>query len=213
MRNFIFFFLIFLYSACTAQSFTFVFLNSRKDKPELPKEELDKLMDGHLKNIERLAKEGKLIVSGPFEGGGGIFIMNTPSVDQAHEWLSTDPGIKANRWKLEVLVYTPRVGSACSVTEPYEMVTYSFIRFIPNIHKDNVKGYDELYMEHDDYIKQASRSLNTIAEGKFSFREGSILILDGEVDQEIVENDPGLRNRILLLETKKLWVAKGSFCE
>ena len=91
MRVLIVWVISFFSSVCVAQTHTFVFLNSRKDKPELPKEELDKLMDGHMKNIERLAKEGKLIVAGPFEGGGGIFIMNTSSVKEASEWLSTDP--------------------------------------------------------------------------------------------------------------------------
>ncbi|HRW98769.1 MAG TPA: YciI family protein, partial [Cyclobacteriaceae bacterium] len=81
---------------CFAQEskFTFVFLNTRTDKPELQKEELDELMKGHLANIRRLVKEGKMIMAGPFDGGGGIFIMNSNSVDSVKNWLKTDPGIK-----------------------------------------------------------------------------------------------------------------------
>ena len=64
----------------------FVFLNKRTDLPALPKEESDKLMEGHMANIERLAKEGKLVVAGPFEGGGGIFVLKTNSVEEAKSW-------------------------------------------------------------------------------------------------------------------------------
>ncbi len=60
-----------------SSSYSFVFLNKKADAVQLPKEEGEKLMAGHMANIERLAKEGKLIVAGPFEGGGGIFIFNT----------------------------------------------------------------------------------------------------------------------------------------
>src|SRR6186713_399170 len=101
------------------KQYTFVFLH-KKENTELPKEQVDKIMEGHMANINRLAKEGKLLVAGPFEGGGGIFILNTTSSDEARQWLSTDPGIQANRWDVEVLPYKPRVGSVCLVKEPYE---------------------------------------------------------------------------------------------
>lgn len=51
-------------------------------------------MKGHMANINRLAKEGKLIVAGPFDGGG-VFILNTTSTDEARLWLNTDPGVQA----------------------------------------------------------------------------------------------------------------------
>jgi uncharacterized protein YciI len=72
----------------------FVFLNKRSDKAALPEEEVKKIMDGHMANIERLAKEGKLISAGPFDAGGGIFIFKSKSVAEVNEWLSTDPGVK-----------------------------------------------------------------------------------------------------------------------
>jgi uncharacterized protein YciI len=79
------------------KSYTFVFLNKKADAEPLPKEQVDKIMEGHMANINRLAKEGKLVAAGPFDGGGGIFILNTTSINEANEWLSTDPGIQAKR--------------------------------------------------------------------------------------------------------------------
>jgi uncharacterized protein YciI len=200
--------------SCSGQAFTFVFLNSKPDKKELPKEEIDKIMKGHMDNINRLAKEGKLIVAGPFEGGGGIFILNTISIDEAKQWLSTDPGIQANRWNVELLPYTPKTGGVCAVGEPYEMVTYNFIRFAPQVTKVTTGNYPEILKRHDDYIKnQFSTSGNVIAEGTFGDQEGGILILKGELQKEIIEADPGVQEALLQFDIKKLWVAKGSFCE
>lgn len=195
-------------------SYTFVFLNNKPDKKELPKEEVDKIMQGHMDNITRLAKEGKLLVAGPFEGGGGIFILNTTSVAEAKEWLSTDPGVQANRWNVEVLPFQPRIGSVCVVGEEYEMTTYHFIRFTAQVTKVTTGNYPEILKRHDDYIReQFSKTGNIIAEGIFGDYDGGILILKGELQQEVIEADPGVQETLLQFEIKKLWVAKGSFCE
>lgn len=199
--------------AAQNKQYTFVFLNTRTDKAELPQEEVEKLMQGHMANITRLAKEGKLIVAGPFDGGGGIFILNTTSIDEANTWLSSDPGIQANRWKIDLLPYQPRIGGVCMAKEPYEMVMYTFIRFRSNIHKETVGDYPVLLKKHDDYLTHLAKSGNVITEGIFDHQEGGILIMKGDIQPEVFENDPAVKGGTLLFEIKKLWVAKGAFCE
>lgn len=192
------------------QAYTFVFLNTKKDKQELAAEEVKKIMDGHLANIERLAKEGKLLVAGPFEGGGGIFILNTTSTDSATKWLSTDPGIKANRWNIEILPYQPRIGGVCTVGENYEMTAYSFIRFTMPVITGNKS---EVLKRHEAYVKETFlKTDKAVTEGVFG-NTGGILVLKGEVEKEIFENDPGVREAFIQFDIKKLWIAKGSFCE
>jgi uncharacterized protein YciI len=191
----------------------FVFLNKRSDKAALPEEEVKKIMDGHMANIERLAKEGKLISAGPFDAGGGIFIFKSRSVAEVNEWLSTDPGVKANRWRVEVLPYFPRTGSACAVGEPYEMVTYQFIRYIPNIAKFNIQHAPETFKKHDEYLKTIIKTGNAVAEGTFGDSEGGILVMKGDLQMEVIESDPAVREGLLEIEIQKLWIAKGGFCE
>ena len=86
-------------------------------------------------------------------------------------------------------------------------------RFIPNIHKDNISEFNALSEKHFEFVEQLKTSEKIIAEGRFPDRDGSILILDGDVDPEQFDNDPGIQSGILLVDRKKLWVAKGSFCE
>lgn len=194
-------------------SYSFVFLNKKNDATPLPKEEIDKIMNGHMANIERLAKEGKLIIAGPFEGGGGIFVLNTTSVDEAKAWLDTDPGVKANRWNIEILPYKPRVGSVCAVKEPYEMVTYQFIRFTANKTKSTARDYPQLFYKHDDFLKEITKSANVVTEGIFGDSDGGILIVNGDLQKEAIESDPAIQQGLLTMDSKKLWIAKGSFCE
>jgi len=214
MRLLCTFSLVLVSSLAFAQaSFTFVFLNSKKDKQELPQEEVKKIMEGHMANINRLAKEKKLAVAGPFDGGGGIFIFNTSSVDTAAKWLSTDPGVQAKRWNIEILPYQPRTGGVCPVGENYEMTNYHFIRFIAQVTKSTAGDYPDILRRHEAYIKEKfSKTGNIITEGIFG-NDGGILVLKGDLQKEIFETDPGVQEALLQVEIKKLYIAKGSFCE
>src|SRR5258708_40268820 len=111
MKLFIVLLALVLPESVESQQFVLVFLNNKADKTELPERDVKRIMDGHMANIRRLAKEGKLIVAGPFDGGGGIFIFKGASPDQAKEWLSKDPGGIAHRGDREDPPHRPRDGS------------------------------------------------------------------------------------------------------
>jgi uncharacterized protein YciI len=192
-------------------SLTFVFLNKKTDTTPLPKEESDRIMSGHMANINKMAAEGKLIVAGPFEGGGGIFIFKTGSINKVKEWLRNDPGIIAKRWNEEYLPVKFLYGNACTAKEPYEMVTYSFIRFTLDLTKFNVQHAPETLNKHDLHLKRLTNTGNVIA--IFGKQEGGILIMKGEPDMRVPEASPAVQEQLLQPSAKKLWIAKGSFCE
>ena len=191
----------------------FVFLNKRTDIPELPKEKLDKMMEGHIANISKMAKDGRLLAAGPFDGGGGIFIFNSTSVEEVTQWLASDPGIRAERWKVEIFPFTFRTGQTCSVKEPYEMTSYQFIRYTSYIAKFNIQDVPEIFGKHDDYLKGLKKTGNVISEGTFGDTDGGILIMKGDLDPTVIEMDPAVREGLLQTDIKKLWIAKGSLCE
>lgn len=67
---------------------------------------------GHMANIQRLAKEGKLVLAGPFMDDSemaGIFIFNVATVEEAKTLTETDPAVKAGRLIMEL---HPWYGSA-----------------------------------------------------------------------------------------------------
>src|SRR5882672_7240336 len=119
---------IFLFSRLVvAQPMVIVFLHHKADKAEPPKEQVDKIMEGHFANIKKMASEGKLLVAGPFEGGGGIFIFNSTSIDDVRGWLKDDQGVQNNRWNVELQPYRWRTGLPRLVKEPIQMTNYQFI--------------------------------------------------------------------------------------
>jgi hypothetical protein len=164
-------------------------------------------------NINRLAKEGKLLAAGPFEGGGGLFILNTTSLDTAQSWVNTDPAVQAKRWNIELLSYTPRIGSICPVSEPYEMVSYTFVRFNAIVEKFTAGTYPLLISKHDAFVKEHVNPSDMITQAMFGENEGGVLIVKGELPQGSFANDPAVQQGLLDVQIKKLYIAKTSFCE
>jgi uncharacterized protein YciI len=190
-----------------AQDFVFVFLNKKADKLELPEEEVKVIMDGHMANINRLAKEGKLLAAGPFDGGGGIFVFKSRSIDEVNEWLATDPGIKAKRWDIEAFPYLPSIGSICSVGEKYEMTNYFFVRYSRS--GDVTKRIQD---DHSTYVRKLKLEA-IIAEGRLGDTGETILVLKEEPTTDWLSNDPASKSGSIKPILRKLFIAKGSFCE
>ena len=195
------------------KSYTIVFLNTKPEAEKLDKETSSKLMEGHMANINRLAKEGKLLAAGPFEGGGGLFIMNTTSLEEAEGWVATDPAVQAERWNIELLPYIPRTGSVCPVSEPYEMVMYTFVRFNATVHKATASTYPVIIGQHEKFMRERVDPSKIVTEAIFGDNEGGILIVKDELPADLFAQDPGVQQGLLDVDTRKLYIARKSFCE
>ena len=61
---------------------------------------LDKLFRGHMDNIQKMAKEGKLVMAGPFKKNAndykGLYVFNVKTIEEAKLLLQDDPLIKEN---------------------------------------------------------------------------------------------------------------------
>ncbi|MBK7856137.1 MAG: hypothetical protein IPJ79_15720 [Bacteroidetes bacterium] len=69
-----------------------------------PQEEAMKIQEGHLANITRLHKEGKIDLAGPFDNSKesddnwrGVFVFNVQSKEEVEKLLQTDPAISSGR--------------------------------------------------------------------------------------------------------------------
>ena len=80
--------------------YVFVFLMKGDYVPE-SEDEGRELMRGHFDNMTRLAEAGRLLLAGPFGPGSpdpnlrGIFVFDTPDVEEAKELVTSDPAIAA----------------------------------------------------------------------------------------------------------------------
>jgi uncharacterized protein YciI len=160
-----------------AQDYSVVFLHHKPDAEKISDDDRKKIMAGHMANMERLGTEGKLIIAGPFEGGGGIFVMKTPDVKIAREWIKDDPGIIANRWNIEIQPLFISQGKVCTPPAPYQMVNCAFVKFNVVVSKFNATDFPQIVKQHNDYLKQLGATGNVLLEAKFSDHDGGLIIL------------------------------------
>lgn len=70
------------------------------------KEESNQAFRGHMENINRLGKDGKLIVAGPLGKNDktyrGIFIFDVPTIEEAKALVDSDPAIKTKLLDVEM---------------------------------------------------------------------------------------------------------------
>jgi len=94
------------------KSYVFVILKSGKNK-STDKAAKSAAFNGHMKNMERLVAEEKLLVAGPFGKNNadfrGLFILNVTTIEHAQKLLATDPALKAEYLSAELY---PWYGSA-----------------------------------------------------------------------------------------------------
>lgn len=92
-----------------------------------PTPESKAIQEGHLANIGRLWKEGKLAVAGPLGDNGdirGIFIFQVGTIEEVKALTDTDPAIKAGRLVAEIHPWwvdrraLPQAGKYCQSVEP-----------------------------------------------------------------------------------------------
>lgn len=72
---------------------------------DLDKEEASKLQMAHMKNIKKMAKEGTLVLAGPFLGNGelrGIYVFDVTSIEEAEKLTASDPAIQAGSLEMEL---------------------------------------------------------------------------------------------------------------
>ncbi|MCX7876975.1 MAG: YciI family protein [Melioribacteraceae bacterium] len=94
------------------KNYIFVLLKTGPSKIE-DKKTRDSLFAGHMKNIQKLADEKKLIVAGPFGKNNlnyrGLFIFDLTSIEEVKKCLEEDPTIKEKIFDVEII---PWYGSA-----------------------------------------------------------------------------------------------------
>jgi uncharacterized protein YciI len=193
------------------KKFSLVFLHRDHTVVDPPKAELDKLIAGHQENVKQLIMDGKLIASGPTEGGGGLYLFNSTDKNQVAEWLKSDPGVLAKRWSVEIVIYTPHLGSVCAVKEHGRIAGYELVRYIATTKHDSQQGA-AIEKRHDEYLGKLEGKANAISEGVFA-EGGGILVWKGELDKKIIEDDPAVVEGLYTIEYKKMFFAKGAFCE
>jgi uncharacterized protein YciI len=193
--------LIFISSCQGSESLYFVFLHSNPDKEIIPQDSVMSLQTAHIANITRLSEDGVMKAAGPFEGGGGLFILRASDQPELDSLLLTDPAIAAKRFRIETHPMEITGGKFCPQDTSFTMVSYHFII----LNKPDNKIIKDIEDQWDK--NQVDRIL------KFKFtdthHEGFILnpVIADKIDSIVGRVIP----ESSVYFSRKLWIAKETF--
>ncbi len=189
----------------------FVFLHPNPDRPIIPEDSVMSLQQGHINNIKRLYSEGKLTAAGPFAMGGGLFFLKASDINEAQDYLISDPAISAKRFNIEIHPFIFETGSICKLDSMNDMTTYQFLQFTSFDNKKISEKDKQLYLSGINLLKT-----KVIMEGFFTDVNVRLLIIDTtgiEAFNEKLRDLKSSFSSMFNIENKSLWIAKGTFCE
>lgn len=204
---------IFSVSFVHAQSFYLVELISKPDKPVLSQDAVNQIQKEHLAHIRQLNSDGVLLAAGPFEGGGGMFVLQCNTPDEAQKAIVSDPAVKASRFDYSLMPYTSSKGFICQVNEHTEMISLVFVRVSP---ASGRKNDFQIQKTHREFMAKNIESLKVVYEGWDSSIADGFLVISGSSVSEVEAmfgNHPLNAGGALNITVKGLWIADGAFCE
>ena len=88
---------------------SYVLVVLKTGKAEIKDEEKSKkIFAGHFANMSRLAKKGKLVLSGPLIDVApkrGIYVFNVTTIEEAEKLVKTDPAVEAGVFEYELMKF------------------------------------------------------------------------------------------------------------
>ncbi len=177
-------------------------------------EEIQVMENEHMRHISRLSKDGQLANAGPFEEGGEILVMNTTTRQETEDLLLNDLIIKNGLYKMEILQLIFDYGNVCEAIVPYEMKTYTLVRYMPANQIASYKANMNYKMQegHKEHLDELIQTGEVIVIGSFTGNDGGIIIYEKDALNTFVQKDPSIVNGYMIAQSKTIWLNKGSFC-
>lgn len=188
--------------------------------------ETQKIQAGHMANINKMAKLGKLFAAGPMGDNGalrGIFIFKAASLEEARALAAEDPAIKSGRLVLELMDWQGSKGIGAKLQEeaksgvvPKYTMTQYYLGLLTKGPQATASGTPEaqqLQLEHLWYIRRQLDAKTFVAAGPLAGQHdllGLIVIAakSPEEAQALAAADPKVKAGHLTVELHPWWVAK-----
>ncbi|MFN7928642.1 MAG: YciI family protein [Blastocatellia bacterium] len=187
--------------------------------------ETQKIQEGHMANINKMAKLGKLVAAGPMADNSdvaGIFIFKAASLDEARALASEDPAIKAGRLVLELQDWwgQQRIGAqlqeeAQAGREPKYTMTKYYLALLGKGAQaaGNSSAEQKLQLDHLWYLRRQLDAKTYVAAGPFAGAGDwlGVCVIAANSPEEakaIVDADPRVKAGSLRVALHTWWVAK-----
>lgn len=140
-----------------------------------------------IEQLEQLSTKstGNSIAFGILSDGSGMIILKT----EASTW-----NIEFKNYTVYTSPLTINYNVLCKVARDNIPLMGTFIQYNTNITKFNVQQVPVLQSTHYSYLKQLKNIGSVLLEGHFNNDDGGLMLMEGEVDNEVVFLDPTIQS-------------------
>ncbi len=188
--------------------------------------EIQKIQEGHMANINKMAKAGKLRAAGPMGDDGeirGVFIFKAASLGEARSLAAEDPAIKAGRLTLELHDWLGPKNIGVKVQEELKTNAnpkYTMTKYYLTLLRRGQKSTDfsspenqKLITDHISNAKRMMAARTFMAAGPFDEKgdlRGIFVIAAGSLEEArtIADADPAVKAGLLTAEIHPWYVAQ-----
>lgn len=203
--------------ASELQTYYVVSLRPHPQRTKLPKEEGEKLQAAHMAHIRSMAQRGKLIAAGPFGDTpttiSGIFIFETPTLDEARREAEADPTVAARRNTVEIFTWRGPAGigadyrrlHAANPQTPEAMGVHPLVLL-----RRSDRWNDASQRDHEAYLTQLRAARKLAAAGPAAGEDNivSLVVFDRipfEEAERLTAADPAVQSGALKPELHRWW--------
>jgi uncharacterized protein YciI len=203
-----------------ASKYFFVLLERASNAPQLSKDAGEKLQEEHMANIRKLHSEHRLVVAGPFIDDTalrGVFVLKAESREQAQDWASSDPTIKAGRLVAEVhgpWVVDPNRIHEPETTQGMEQYTLVLLK-TGDQWNPSAPGFTDVMKQHHAFVEEMTERGKIAVAGPLPFgdpgelRGIAIYRIGAEETAKIEQDDPIIKAGLLKTEMHPWITGKG----
>ncbi|MDX2031463.1 MAG: YciI family protein [Blastocatellia bacterium] len=204
------------------EAYQFGFLRKGPNHGTGTKEEADKVQAGHMANIQKMGRSGKLMAAGPMGDDGnlrGIFLFKA-SAEEAKAMAAEDPAIQAGRLVLDLHAWQGPKGIGAKLMDEFRKdpnvkmtMTRYFLALLTREPKaPPAADMRKLELDHLWSVRRMLDAKKFVAAGPFNAGDlrGLFVITAASLEEAkaIVDADPAVKAGQLRVELHPWWVAK-----
>lgn len=200
--------------AADSTRYYFVFLDPNPVRPKLGLDTIESFQSAHLVAMDRLYRENKLALTGPFMDttGGEIFIINASTPQEVRTILEADPLVRAHRFSIGISAFEVIAGSICKPPELYDLAKYPFARL-----KQSRECTEEQRSNQLAYYQGLAREKKILFAARM-LTDRSIVIVFAQNQllapaQQHLKNDPLVRDGAMKFTLRPWMTSAGVFCD
>lgn len=199
------------------QTYYVVSLRPNPARTALAKEESEKMQAAHMAHILSMARRGKLVAAGPFGDRpttiSGIFVFETPTLEEARSEAEADPTVAAKRNLVEILTWqAPKgIGAEYRRLHAADPKTPEGMGVHPLVYLRKGEGWNaEARAAHERYLARLRAQGQLAAAGPAESGDGivSLVVFDRmefDAAERLMAEDPAVKSGALKPEFHRWW--------